>query len=246
MRKSVRRSALAATLSFGFASFAHAVPVYFDFTGTVTVSSQAGEVGLAVSGGFNFETDRLFTLPPPSDGIQYTTVDWMPTGLTEPMGFVSIGDRSFSLPAHGLYYGGINFADGCQPECNLGWRENFNLQVISEDPFQPNFTGERRSTSLILINAYDANAFDGSALTPLDALTLPLASLLGVYNEWIYDCVDGACAVAGQIQYQYDIATVSRGVGPRSVPEPGTLGLLGAALGGLLLRRRRATQASTR
>lgn len=245
MKKLARRAVAAATLSFGFAGFSHAVPVYFDFTGTVTISSQAGAVGQAVSGGFNFETDRLLALSP-ADGTQYTTVDWMPTGLTEPMGFASIGDLSISLPAHGLYYGGINFVDGCQPECNLGWRENFNLQVISQDLIASNFTGQWRSSSLSLFNSYEADAFDGAGIGPLDALTLPLAQLLGTYNEWIYDCIDGACAVTGQLEYQYSIDTVSRGIGPRSVPEPGTLGLLGAALGGLLLRRRRVMQASPR
>jgi hypothetical protein len=65
-----------------------------------------------------------------------------------------------------------------------------------------------------------------------------------VFYEETYDCTSGACVAHRNFEHQLVVDTVSRSVISTSVPEPGTLGLLGAALGGLLLRRRRAQSSS--
>jgi hypothetical protein len=248
MQRNVARRATAAALALGFAGLAQAVPLYFDFTGTVVGETvppmDGGEVGNAVSGGFTFETDRLFpTSPAPlGDGFQHTFVDWQPTGLTEPFAFLNFGGRSLTWPNYESNYSLISFGEACSPSgCAPQTGENFNLQAHSQDIWNPDFTGTMHSSFLFFMSAAQTripdfpffeyfNYFDPEDIVPTAIVTLPLYDLVGVYAETVSSCVAGACTTIEDRQFGFSIDSVSRGEGPRSVPEPGTIGLLGAAL----------------
>jgi len=229
----------AATLAAsGIAGIAQATPMYFDFTGTIFDGSNT-----AISGGFNFETDRLLSAGEPAGGWQYTFVDWQPVGLTSPSAFLNFGGQELSFPYYENHYSLINFADQCtSAPCEPNTADNFNLMALTSDlPWSPDFTGTLHTRMIIVINSdwETLDFIDGPTAVPTDIVTLPLYNLVGIYQENVQDCVAGSCTWVSDNQFSFSLGTVSRGLGARSVPEPGTLGLLGFALGGILLRRRR-------
>jgi hypothetical protein len=159
------------------------------------------------------------------------------------------------VPAYSTNYALVNFADGCQPLCNTGWSENFNLGAYTQDPWSADFTGQMRSSSISLYNVYQNvlpdfpfyegyDAFDGASAVPLDTISLPLAYLDGVYSESITDCVNGSCTSGSSDFFVFRVDTLTRGVGPKSVPEPGTLVLLTTAMFLGVATRRRARSRS--
>src|SRR4029453_10222 len=74
--------AIATLISLGLSSAASATPFYLDFTGTIPAGTP--EAG-AISGGFTFDTDRLFepTLPV---ATQRQWIDFQPANLSEALG----------------------------------------------------------------------------------------------------------------------------------------------------------------
>jgi len=248
MKKNLARAAIAA-LAFGTAGLAHAVPIYFEFTGSVSQPSATVGVGTAVSGGINLETDRLLSAGPPASGIQYSFIDWQPTGLTGPLAYLDFAGAHHEVPAYSSNYAMVSFVDGCQPLCNTQWAEDFNLGAYTDDAWSEDFTGQMRSRSISLFNIYQNqlpgfpsegyDAFVGATATPLDIISLPLAYLNGTYFESISECVNGECSWVRDDYFVFSVDTLTRGVGPTSVPEPGTLGLMATAmLLGAAMRRR--------
>jgi len=257
MKKSLARTAVAVA-AFVVAGIAQAVPVYFDFTGTITGSSVSppdGLMGSPLSGGFNFETDRLLEAPPLTSGqsTQYTFVDWQPSGLSEPFAFLNFGGGSLSWPNYESSYSLINFFESCSVSgCPPQTGENFNLQATTGDAWSPDFTGTMRTNFLFFLSAAETrlpdypffesfNYFEPEDVAPTSIVTLPLYSLVGLFSETSYSCVEGACSTIEDRQYTFSVDSVSRGEGPRPVPEPGTLELFGVALAGMLFLRRRQT-----
>ena len=243
MKKLVVRALAAAVVTLGFTVAAQATPMYFDFTGTVL-----GSPGSAVTGGFNFEIDRLYSAPAPGQPQLVTFIDWQPTGLSAPLAFLNFGDRNVEFPA----YGGINylysqFNDACTPgeECPASASDHWSIFAsTSEQPeagTAPDFTGSMRAAYLFFLplDGLPQDTFDASTVDPTAILTLPLGNTLGIYSEQLIDCVRGECTYSNPYQLTFTIDSVSRGLGPRSVPEPGTFGLLGVALVGMFFVRRR-------
>ena len=56
------------------------------------------------------------------------------------------------------------------------------------------------------------------------------------------NCVDGGCSETNSDYFVFSIDSLTRGVGPKAVPDPGTLGLLATAMmfSAAMRRRRRA------
>jgi hypothetical protein len=259
MKWTLPRLAVAASLSFGFTSVAQAVPIYFDFSGTVSSGGIGAPIGAAASGGIRLESDRLLSAGAPTGGVQYSFLDWQPVGLSEPLAFLNIGDTRYSIDGGENEYSLINFADGCQPLCNLGWVENFNLGAHSGMNVAAGYTGATQSTSITFYSLYQTplpdypywqgfDMFNGADMRPLDVLSLPLGRTDVSFLNTQYDCVDGSCTQVGATYLQVALDSVSRGTGPAaSVPEPGTLGLLAFGLfGAFAARRKYRTDPSTR
>ncbi|HUQ11538.1 MAG TPA: PEP-CTERM sorting domain-containing protein [Steroidobacteraceae bacterium] len=259
MKRLLLRAA-AAALTLSSVDVARAVPVYLDFTGTIASYTlpavEGAETGTAIAGSFTLETDRLLSSGPPLSGVQYTFVDFNPTGLAQPLATVNFGGREISFPQFERTYAYVTFVDGCQPVCNAGSSESYSINAATEDVFTPGYTGRYHSYFLNIFASARTplpdypyfeyfDAFDGAAMTPADAFTLPTWNLQGNFLENVFDCVDGSCtSVASNASFNFDITSLTRGVGARPVPEPGMLGLFVAALGGAWLMRRRPPAAT--
>jgi hypothetical protein len=247
MKRTTVRSAIAAAFSLGITATTNAVPLYFDFTGTI----QDG-TGTAISGGFSLETDRLAgSAPTPA---LRSWVDYEPANRAESVAHLDFGDRSITVPsAPGTSYVVINFFDGCTPAaCSNQAFDNFGIFASTADrEIVPGFTGTYRSQSFYFASAGitrrpDApfmeafDYFDAAQLDPTSVVTLPLYDVIGFFSEDTLDCVDGACVSLGQgSSFGFTIDSVERGTGSRSVPEPGTLGLSGVGLLAAYWMRRR-------
>jgi hypothetical protein len=239
--------ALIAALGFGSAGLAHAVPLYFDFTGTITSTSPSAiegtAVGVAVSGGFNLETDRFVRSPDDETPI-VQFLDWQPVNPSEPLAFVNFAGRGLVVPSYGYSnYTSIDFIDNCQNagSCIPGTFENFDIFSRTNDGEAENdFTGTLHSIHIGIIAFTDPGLdyFDGAAVDPYSVINLPLYRLMGYFDDFTETCILGHCTFEAR-QSIFSVDTVTRGVGPRQVPEPGTLGLLGTAIAGVFAIRRR-------
>ena len=250
MKKATIHGAAAAAFTIGFASLAQAVPIYFDFTGTVSSSTAPGAIGQPVSGGFTLESDRLIqgTTPP----YQRSWIDFQPTGLVEPLAHLDIGGRNVAFPLNtGQSFALVSYTDNCTPvECVPFGTDNFGIFVSSALPaYAPDFTGTLWSSSFYFASTAITRP-PGGPVQPFDyfdiadielnsMLTLPLHDVVAFFGEETLDCVAGSCTSIEQRSYSFSIDTVTRGAGVRSVPEPGTLGLLGAGLLAAFVTRRR-------
>jgi hypothetical protein len=241
-------------LAFGMTNTAMAEPVYMDFTGLITATSGGGAPeGTAISGGFTFDTDRMFRndldLSSPYRQITYT--DFSATGFADPIAYVNLAGQSSSWGTDGNFtYGWLGLVDTCTPTaCLGGWAENLSWNADTNS-FVSGQDGTYTQRYISVLSTHTApipdfpykqtlDYFDGNTVTAFSGVTLPLYDLIGLYSESTYECAGGSCTTASQYQYNFSIDSIDRGIGARPVPEPGTTGLLAAALGGLMFFRRR-------
>lgn len=258
--------ALCAAVLTGFSGIAAATPIYFDFTGTITGSSATNtdpggaiptvdgyELGATISGGFNFESDRLYDAG--TFGSQHVWVDWQPTNLAESLAFLDFNGRNVSLPAFSAQnYSEVTFNGGCTPQgCPANSGEDFLLFTSStdHDSIPADFTGTYSINSILFLSSAtnslpdypffeNFDYFDETTVDPFSIVSLPIYQTFGVYLEDTNTCVLGSCTTQS-LQMSFSTDSFTRGIGERAtaVPEPGTLGLFAAAGLGLLVSRRR-------
>ena len=247
MKRTFARTLLAA-FSIGCAGLAQAVPVYFDFTGKITDTTTPAAAGVApgvaISGGFTFESDRLIKSTYPENAQLTDFFDLDPAGLTEPLAFVNFAGRTLTVPGYGFSnYAGIEYIDNCPTptSCLPGLVENFSVFGASSEGYPDlDFTGTLRDTYIQIYSWRNPGSdfFDGSSVDPFTMVDLQLLNVMGFVTEGAWTCEHGDCRY-DSTQFSFSVDTESRGVGPRPVPEPGTPGLFAAGLLGAFLLRRR-------
>ena len=265
MKMNLARTA-AAVAALGFSGLTQAVPLYFDFTGTVSSvggspypTPNESRVGQSFTAGFTFETDRLFGTPIGTHPVSQTFVDFGNPGPDASSSHLTIGGETFAFPSQPYQYTMMTFNDACSPappNCTHGWAEDIVLFGFSSDmPLDSsNTTGTFRSTSLLFLSSVPTlphptdpatripafDYFDVTAgIDPTIILNLPMYDLFATFSVSETICNNGSCVGGASEQMQLNVTGVTRGIASTSVPEPGTLGLLGVALAGMFFLRRR-------
>ena len=265
MKMNLARTA-AAVAAFGFSGLTQAVPLYFDFTGTVSSvggspypSPNEGRVGQNFSAGFTFETDRLFWNTDRNPSGVADLCRLRQSGPDASSSHLTIGGETFAFPSQPYQYTMMTFNDACSPappNCTHGWAEDIVLFGFSSDmPLDSsNATGTFRSTSLLFLSSVPSlphptdpatripafDYFDVTAgIDPTVILNLPMYDLFATFSVSETICNNGSCVGGASEQMQLNVTGVTRGIASTSVPEPGTLGLLGVALAGMWMLRRR-------
>ena len=250
--KSITARAAIAALAFGFVGISQAVPIQFEFSGLT------GD-GTRGTGQFLFETDELTQLTLRPNDWQSIFTDRPTLDRPTPvLGSFSVGSTTFSFGDNLLGgYGSVGFVDDCNAalECDPSLREGWLLNLYEQsfaigEPAPDVYTIRSLSFTSLMWPPIERPAPSGfidlATTRPEDILTLPLVQTTANYQEMTYDCSSGECVGYRNLDYTLAIDSVTRSVKSTSVPEPGTLGLFGAAFAGLFFARRRTTSGSTR
>ena len=265
MRSSSLVSVLA-LLATALATDANAIPITFDFTGTLNrhtlydgatgiLTSDTSQLGQALSATLTVEMDRFPASGTVTDAFSFRSL-FLPTDLGAPSpwsGSLSIGGQAVSLSLFDLNYAYLELQDSkgplsCGPGCTTQALDSTVL-VGRSDRSGP--LGVTAST-VLAFNAHQS--FDPAIPDPSyidldqpfsigDLATIALPNLQFNYGTSTFDCQAlNLCFLASADNYWFDV-TVTRTLGATAVPEPGVLGLFALALLLLVLSTRRRANA---
>jgi len=277
MNSSIHASCRLASVlvALGFSGMAQAIPIVFEFSGTVSevnISTWGGEgVGYVNGDPGRTEYGRLgqdFRVT-----ISVDTVDLASAVSVEEALFYSYPDTGLNAFSTQLTIGGEQFAIDFDEGTNFG---NIKFESSMLDPncfpvfFCPSdggpdvfsvmdgsYDAQRQSNGGLFGTVHHRSVFFSSIATepivlgagfdPLNALSQPIA-LAGVsfsYTDILMNC-SNACELLDNTTTYFSLATLDRRVAsPTQVPEPGTLGLLLCVLAALPLARRETLKPTT-
>lgn len=248
------RATMIAALSLS-AGAAHAVPIVFEFTGTVTssdTSTHTGQIfhgsriGQTVSGRITLETQGLVAQTThQSNGMTIMYFDPSADAADLITSELFIGGERFDLSLYSGNGGHIRAFDsndvnpcvGCSPS-----RDAISLRDTSSQPYWDEPPGESltRDVALFWSDSADplglvdlSDGFDPLAWLPLMNTLLPTGS----YTETTWDCVPDECSEISSWTTRFSISSIT--VSAANVPEPGTLALFAVGLLGVAVGRRR-------
>jgi hypothetical protein len=242
MKRILACAALAA-LTSGFVGTSQAIPIQIDFSGTTYE-------GVHASGQFVIETDGLVQLEFGGSATSpqkiFTDRIDLANRPTPILGSFSVGSDIHSLSDYlPAGYGSVQFVDLCAAECGPGVSDNWSVNLFQQSyafgSVPPDGGYTYRAMGLFSGGYFESFDFlDNATTRPEDILTMPLIHLSAYFFEETVTCFAGECATTRNLNYQVNVDSLTRSVISTSVPEPGTLGLFGTVLGGMLLFRRRA------
>ncbi|HEY6125422.1 MAG TPA: PEP-CTERM sorting domain-containing protein [Steroidobacteraceae bacterium] len=264
MKKQWKKSlTVAAIVCAGPAS---AIPVTFDFSGTVAqviTTDFAGGLptfdlstaGQAFNAQFLIDTDLFSPLaaPPTTIGDRLAYNSELPGAVTSSL---VVNGESIDLAPYARNRATASFIDSygivsCGENCSRLGPDQFNVNTVSEDP-TPLGPAASRTLSFSFVAGYQSFDNPESALTWFDFSpdfdltrigSLPLLdSLLTTVTltDFLSDCTDLRCQATATRRTMFQVTSTTRTVA--SVPEPGTLGLLAMGLAGAWFMRRRRPQ----
>jgi len=264
MKRTAVMSRVACAISLGVAaSSAHAVPMIFDFTGTVrdtyyydwvnqtggTDLSQAGQV---VTGRIVLELDDLASFNETTErGTSISFVDLLNTPSEPITSELSIGGVAHDVGAYSGDGGallafdsrGLPSCEGCSPERDRLTISDRSMEYWLRDGVDapPPPPGEYLFRSLTLGWSDPDLAVDfidlSQGFQPLDLIQWVSALVPGAfYITSVMDCADRQCVTTSNSQTNFIINSLT--ISTPSVPEPGTLALFAVGLlGGAVARR---------
>jgi hypothetical protein len=263
------RAALIAILSSTACTQAFAVPIVFEFTGSITgrytqvvsgeLFSDETQNGVAYSASLTIDSDLLQSKPVYNDYGYKKVQEYVDPEFSTPavVGSLTLGSEVIDLRPYSGNAGNVAFGDslgaigGCNPQCDgLGDSLAINANSRAPDPTSvaAGLTGSSRVLSFGAYEDWDlfdptknGNLFslDGLSVDQLVSMSLPNAYLS--YSDVYWSCGGTSCVQAPSTTTTFSIDTMTRRVA--SVPEPGTLALFALGLFGVAGVRRRRLQA---
>ena len=261
-----RRAALITVLLSAACTQAYAVPIVFEFTGTITgryTQVPSGELfnddtqnGVAYSASLTIDTELLQAKPVYNDYGYSMVQEYVDPEFLKPAvkGTLKLGDEDIDLRPYSRNAGNVAFGDslgakgGCNPQCLDGVGDSLAINANSRAPL-PEFPYEGLSggSRVLSFGAYeDWNIFDPAKngnLFSLDGLSVDALVSMALPNAYLsysdvyWTCGGTSCVQAPSTTTTFSIDTMTRRVA--SVPEPGTLALFALGLIGIASTARR-------